>query len=282
MLHKTPKKEWEQQETIYHEKITKVLLFILFIVLPVIIPIYLTIPIDEASSLPIYLLSIIFFLPCAIIFLITEYIYYFSVKGTDDTQLVGGFISLIPIPHLFIYWVFIAGGMEGGFDIFGSIFKANLLFTALLFAKNIFDKKRKVPFFKKETVIITTICMVYDNDQILVQENTDGKQKRITFPTGQIKRRECLTDSVIREVLNATGLTISAPKLCEMKDWFASDGTRYIRFFYKTNQYSGEIKTQKGERIYWTPISILPTLPLGDDTDDILRVYFDHSYPSVK
>ena len=62
---------------------------------------------------------------------------------------------------------------------------------------------------KKETVILTNMCLVYKGDQILVQNRKKNSWPGITFPGGHIEENESFVESTIREIKEETGLTIS-------------------------------------------------------------------------
>lgn len=83
---------------------------------------------------------------------------------------------------------------------------------------------------------MTNMCMVFSENGILVQDKTDDDYSGITFPGGHVERGESFTDAVIREVWEETGLKISEPKLCGIKDWMKDEETRYIVLLYKTDK----------------------------------------------
>ena len=85
---------------------------------------------------------------------------------------------------------------------------------------------------RTEKVIMTNMCMVFSENRILVQDKTDDDYSGITFPGGHVERGESFTDAVIREVWEETGLKISEPKLCGIKDWMKDEETRYIVLLY--------------------------------------------------
>ena len=87
---------------------------------------------------------------------------------------------------------------------------------------------------RTEKVIMTNMCMVFSENRGLVQDKTDDDYSGITFPGGHVERGESFTDAVIREVWEETGLKITEPKLCGIKDWMKDEETRYIVLLYKT------------------------------------------------
>ncbi len=114
--------------------------------------------------------------------------------------------------------------------------------------------ERRVP------VELTNMCMVYDGNKVLVEEKILEDGKGIIFPGGHIERGESITASVIREIKEETGLTIRNPQLCGVKDWIEEDGTRYLVFLYKTNQFSGELISSDEGRVFWIERSELEAM----------------------
>lgn len=85
-------------------------------------------------------------------------------------------------------------------------------------------------------VELTNMCMIYDDQgNVLVEEKVGKDYKGIVFPGGHIENGEPIVDSVIREIYEETGLTVSNLELCGVKDWVKEDGNRYIVFLYRTN-----------------------------------------------
>ncbi len=127
---------------------------------------------------------------------------------------------------------------------------------------------------RTQNVILTNMCMIYENDNILVLNKVqDGKVKGITFPGGHIEDKESLVDSVIREVYEETGLTIYEPVLCGIKNWITDEGIRYIVFLYKTNKFSGKISSSNEGEVYWIKRNELQNLKTAYNTDDMLEVF---------
>ena len=130
---------------------------------------------------------------------------------------------------------------------------------------------------RTEKVTITNMCMIYDNDKVLVQDRIDDDYRGITFPGGHVEMGESLTDAVIREVFEETGLKISAPELCGIKDWINDDGSRYMVLFYKTDQFEGELKSSDEGKVYWLELHEMKNSHMADKMDKVLEVFLDEN-----
>ena len=84
---------------------------------------------------------------------------------------------------------------------------------------------------------------------------------------------EPIVDSVIREIYEETGLTIEKPRLCGIKDWMEEDGRRYIVFLFKTDRFSGELKSSDEGKVFWTQLDALPQMPTIWHMDHMLRIF---------
>lgn len=107
-------------------------------------------------------------------------------------------------------------------------------------------------------VELTNMCMIYDdNGNVLVEAKAVGEKQGLIFPGGHVESRESVVDSVIREIKEETGLTISELEFCGIKDWIEHDGSRYIVFLYKSNKYEGDIQSSTEGEVFWMPLEKL-------------------------
>lgn len=100
----------------------------------------------------------------------------------------------------------------------------------------------------------------------------------MVFPGGHIEAGESLTDSVIREIKEETGLNIYHPKLCGFKDWIQEDGTRYIVILYKTDTFDGTLKSSEEGRIFWLNRKDIPTANLIWNMRELLEIFESEDY----
>ena len=127
---------------------------------------------------------------------------------------------------------------------------------------------------REEVCILTNMCMVYDEERILVQDRRDPDWPGITFPGGHVEPKESFVESVIREVKEETGLDIANVQLCGVKQWTHRAGKyRYIVFFYKTNTYSGTLKASDEGEVFWIDKKDLQSYVLADGFEDMFEVF---------
>ena len=118
------------------------------------------------------------------------------------------------------------------------------------------------------------LCMVYDGQgNVLVQNRRNPNWSGITFPGGHVEAGESFADAVKREVWEETGLTIEQPVLCGIKQWGEEDGARAVVLFYKTNRFSGELKSSEEGEVFWVRREEFERLPLAKDMAQTIRVF---------
>lgn len=128
---------------------------------------------------------------------------------------------------------------------------------------------------RTETVTLTNMCMIYRGTQVLVQDRVGDDWSGIAFPGGHVEKSESLTDAVIREVREETGLTIRSPQLCGVKDWINDDGTRYLVLLYKTDRFEGTPRSSDEGEVYWIEKEALSSANLAKSMDQTLTLFLD-------
>lgn len=119
---------------------------------------------------------------------------------------------------------------------------------------------------------LTNMCMITNGAKVLVQDRHADNWHGIAFPGGHVEPGESITESVIREIREETGLTIESPRLCGFKDWMKDDGSRYIIFYYRADKFSGELKASEEGEVFWAELSELPGMNLAVDMELTLKV----------
>ena len=128
---------------------------------------------------------------------------------------------------------------------------------------------------RAEIVTLTNMCMIYDENKVLVQDKVDKNWGGITFPGGHVEKGESFSDAVIREIYEETGLKITSPVLCGIKDWINEDGSRYMVLCYKTNQYEGQLVSSSEGKVYWMGLDEMKQSNLAEGMDKTLEVFLN-------
>ena len=129
---------------------------------------------------------------------------------------------------------------------------------------------------RSEAAIFTNMCMIENGKgQILVQDRQNKNWPGITFPGGHIEKKESFHDAVVREVEEETGLHIKQPVLCGTKQFQTNQDERYVVLLYKTNSFSGELKSSDEGEVFWIDKAALPEYPLAPDFMEMYKVFVD-------
>lgn len=125
---------------------------------------------------------------------------------------------------------------------------------------------------KVEQAIFVNMCMITDGDKVLVIDRQKPDWPGVTFPGGHVEKGEAFVDAVVREVYEETGLTIENPVLCGTKQFQEDEDTRYVVFFYKSNRFSGELKSSNEGEVFWINRKDLTRYPLSMDMEAMVQV----------
>ena len=130
-----------------------------------------------------------------------------------------------------------------------------------------------------EQIELTNMCMIYDDEgNVVVQDKIGKSWGGLTFPGGHVEKGESFVDSVIREVKEETGLYIKHPKLCGIKWWQVDKNKRYVVILFKTNEYSGKLKSSIEGKTFWASLDEIPKMKLAPECDKILEVFRNNDF----
>lgn len=122
-----------------------------------------------------------------------------------------------------------------------------------------------------EQTELTTLCLIYKEDKILLQNRVKKDWQGWTLPGGHIEPGESIVDAVIREMKEETGLTIQNPELRGVKQ-FPIDRGRYIVFLFRSDEFTGDLLSSEEGKMQWFSRSELSSLETVDDFSDLLSV----------
>ncbi len=125
---------------------------------------------------------------------------------------------------------------------------------------------------RTERCILTNICLIYKDNEILVIDRKKKDWPGLTFPGGHVEKNEDFNTSVIREVKEETGLTIKKPILCGIEEFKTKDEDRYLMLYYKTDKFSGKLKSSSEGKAFWIKREDLNKHKLSLDLKRILKV----------
>ncbi len=120
--------------------------------------------------------------------------------------------------------------------------------------------------------ILSNMCMVYKDDEILVINRTKNDWPGLSFPGGHVEKGETLEESVIREIKEETGLTLHSVKFCAIKDWDWGNDIRYLGLLYKSNDFSGEIKSSNEGQVFRIKRCDLHKYKLSQDFEELYEL----------
>ena len=120
---------------------------------------------------------------------------------------------------------------------------------------------------------------------VLVQERLpkpSNPWSGLTFPGGHVEAGETVVASVIREVQEETGLTITNIVPAGYIQWYNPNRqSQYFVFLFKTSSYSGELQGSSEGNVKWMTLDEMLAGPLAPNMKKYLAVFQNEDIPQA-
>ena len=125
---------------------------------------------------------------------------------------------------------------------------------------------------------LCNMCMITDAEgRVLVQERLpkpSNPWSGLTFPGGHVEPGETVVASVIREVQEETGLTVSNLQNCGYIQWHNPiKQSQYFVFLFNTGTFSGELKDSPEGKVKWMTLDEMLAGNLAPNMTKYLAVF---------
>jgi 8-oxo-dGTP diphosphatase len=121
--------------------------------------------------------------------------------------------------------------------------------------------------------------------RVLVQERLlkpSNPWSGLTFSGGHVEPGETVVASVIREVQEETGLTVSNLQNCGYIQWYNPDKqSQYFVFLFKTSTFSGELKDSPEGKVKWMTLDEMLARKLAPNMTKYLAVFQNENIPQA-
>lgn len=121
-------------------------------------------------------------------------------------------------------------------------------------------------------IILTNMCMIYSNNQILVQNRIKNDWPGINFPGGHVENNEDIDCSVIREIKEETGLTLKEVECVGAINWLDEENDiRHLCILYRSNKFEGQLISSNEGEMLWISLKDVDKYPQSIDFDKVLK-----------
>ena len=124
---------------------------------------------------------------------------------------------------------------------------------------------------KTETVELTVLCLIEDENKILLQNRVKKDWQGYALPGGHVEPGESFVDAVVREMKEETGLTVINPRLAGVKQFPIENG-RYVVLLFKATRWSGDLLSSDEGQMDWVEYDNLTNIKTVVDFDELIRV----------
>lgn len=130
------------------------------------------------------------------------------------------------------------------------------------------------------------MCMITDQTgRVLVQDRQPKSTNAwcgLTFPGGHVEPGENVVASVIREVREETGLTVSDLVPAGYIQWYNPEKrSNYFVFLFKSSSFSGELKSSREGSVSWMTLSQMLAGHLAPNMKKYLAVFQNEAIPQA-
>ena len=123
-----------------------------------------------------------------------------------------------------------------------------------------------------QKVNFMNMCMICDDKgNVVALDKVGDSYSGTTFPGGHVEPEESFADSMIREVKEETGLSITRPKLKGIYHWYKGD-IHNIGYLYRADSCEGELKSSEEGKVYWIPLEEYRKKELANGMDKVLAI----------
>ena len=139
---------------------------------------------------------------------------------------------------------------------------------------------------------LCNMCMIEDSAtaRVLVQHRLPKATNPwcgLTFPGGHVEPDESVIDSVVREIREETGLTVSNVRMCGMVEWLTPGkpskdapaevtvDSRYIVFLFRTDTFIGKLRDSAEGRNEWMTLDEMRRGRLAPHMGEYIRVILE-------
>ena len=133
---------------------------------------------------------------------------------------------------------------------------------------------------------LCNMCMITDQQgRVLVQDRLPKPSNAwsgLTFPGGHVEPGETVVASVIREVREETGLTITDVVPAGYIQWYNPDHqSQYFVFLFKTSSYNGDLKGSIEGNVKWMTLDEMLAGRLAPNMKQYLAVFQNENIPQA-
>lgn len=127
--------------------------------------------------------------------------------------------------------------------------------------------------------LFMNMCMIYNQktNEVIIQDKINSDWTGITFPGGKVENGESFASSVIREIKEETGLTVSNLQYSGIIHWHnLKNNDKWVILLYKTCDYTGELVDSTCEgKVNWVNINDIHSMELAYGFEKYLELFLN-------